>query len=54
MAQQAEDDARRSGRNCDAEVDEVRQAQAQVDRIRNNIWRRTWGTFALPAAAVRP
>ena len=47
VAQQAEDEARWSGRNCDAEVDEVRQAQVQVDRITNDIWRRHW---AIPYA----
>jgi hypothetical protein len=47
VAQQAEDEARWSGRNCDAEVDEVRRAQVQVDRITNDIWRRHW---AIPYA----
>jgi hypothetical protein len=43
MAQQAEDEARRSGRNCDAAVEEVRLAQTVVDRIRNGISRQPLG-----------
>ena len=43
MAQQAEDEAKQSGRNCDAAAEEVQMAQAAVNRIRNDIWWPAWG-----------
>ena len=47
MGHQAEDEAQRSGRNYDAAVEEVRRAQAAVDRIGNDVWRWHW---AIPYA----
>jgi hypothetical protein len=51
------DRIRRRGLDSSAIDEEVQQAQAEVDRIRNDIWRRTWAipyALAVYWAQVRP
>ncbi len=43
FAHWAQDPAVLSYGDCGAANEEVGKAQTKVDRIRNDIWRRTWG-----------
>jgi hypothetical protein len=43
LAHRAQEQAWLSYGDCATADEEVRLAQAEVDRIRNDIWRRTWG-----------